>query len=355
MPFLDVARQYASLFKDTEYKVITTYLVGETDQQVIDYTDSDEVLFLNNRSGDLKGLKRKQIQQIKQLCSQYDFQFAIGHRYQAIYILRHIRGLPVIGVNHSFGKLKRFTRRLFINMHKKNLYLLGVSNAIRDEMRSALPNFPKEHILTLYNRINVKNILKKQLSRSEARKQLDLPQDKYVFANVGRLHPDKDQKTLISAFAKAAPKVPDAILVILGEGRLEQDLKNQVKQLKLEKQVLFLGMIPDAVNYFRAFDGFVLSSDFEPFGMVLLESIIADVPVIATNVGGAKEVIKTKQWLFDVGNVHQLEQLIVDLYNQSDNQCKDINVENKQWMMQYFTDEAVKDSFWSLPFLNNIL
>ncbi len=354
IPFLDVARQYASLFKDTEYKVITAYLVGEKDQQVVDYTDSDEVLFLSNRSGELKGLKRKQIQQIKQLCSQYDFQFAIGHRYQAIYILRHIKDLPVIGVNHSFGKLKRFTRRLFLNMHKKNLYLLGVSNAIRDEMRASLPNFSREHILTLYNRINVDDVLKKQLSRSDARKHLGLSCDQYVFANVGRLHPDKDQKTLINAFAKAAPKLPDTQLVILGKGRLEQDLKDQVKQLQLEDRVLFLGLVPDAVNYFRAFDGFVLSSDFEPFGMVLLESIIADVPVIATNVGGAKEVIKTRQWLFEIGNVKQLEQLMVALYNQDEKQCKDINTENKQWMMQHFTDEAVKESFWSLPFIKNI-
>ena len=352
IPFLDVARQYASLFKDTEYQVITAYLVGEENQQVIDYTDSDEVLFLNNSSGDLKGLKRKQIKQVKQLCSQYDFKFAIGHRYQATYILRHIKNLPVIGVNHSFGKFKRFTRRLFVNMHKKNLYLIGISNAIRDEMRACLPKFPKEQILTLYNRVNVEQVITGQVNRTEARKHLGLPEDKYVFSNVGRLHPDKDQKTLINAFAKVAPKLPDAILVILGKGRLEQELKQQVKQLKLEERIFFPGMVPDAVNYFRAFDSFVLSSDHEPFGMVLLEAIIAEVPVIATNAGGAKEVIKNTQWLFDVGDENQLEQLMLDIYAQDDDNLRVINEQNMQWLKQNFTDDAVKDSFWELPFLN---
>ncbi len=355
IPFLDVARQYASLFKCTEYQVITVFLVGEEDQQVIDYADSDKVLFLKNSSGDLKGLKRKQIKQVKAICSQYDFKFAIGHRYQAIYILRHIKNLPVLGVNHSFGKLKRFSRRLFLNMHKKNLYLIGISNAIRDEMRAALPKFPEEQIVTLYNRINVKQVLNIQIDRSEARNFLGLPEDKFVFANVGRLHPDKDQKTLISAFAKVAPQLPDSILVILGKGRLEKVLKEQVKQLKLEERVFFLGLVPDAVKYYRAFDSFVLSSDYEPFGMVLLEAVIAEVPVISTNAGGAKEVIKNKKWLFDVGNVEQLERTMVSLHHQDKKQRKEINEDNRQWMMQHFTDEAVKDSFWLLPFLNKIL
>lgn len=354
IPFLDVARQYASLFNDSEYLVITAYLVGEENQQVIDYTGSDEVLFLNNRSGDLKGLKRKQIKQVKQLCAQYDFKFAIGHRYQATYILRHIKNLPVIGVNHSFGKFKRFTRRLFVNMHKKNLYLIGISNAIRDEMRACLPGFPKEQILTLYNRVNVEQILKIQVSRSEARKHLGLPEDKYVFSNVGRLHPDKDQKTLINAFAKVASKLSDAILVILGKGRLEQELKQQVKQLKLEGSVFFLGMVPDAVNYYRAFDSFVLSSDHEPFGMVLLEAIIAEVPVIATNVGGAKEVIKNAQWLFDVGDVDTLAELMLDIYSQNEAHINALNKQNMQWLHKNFTDEMVRHSFWQLPFMKLI-
>lgn len=355
MPFLDVARQYASLFKETEYQVITAYLVGEEDQHVIDYTDSDEVVFLNNCSGDLKGLKRKQIKQVKRLCSQYKFKFAIGHRYQAAYILRHIKHLPVIAVNHSFGKFKRFTRRLFVNMHKKNLYLLGVSNAIRDEMRICLPKFPRAQVLTLYNRVNVEQVLKVQINRAEARKRLGLPDDKYVFANVGRLHPDKDQKTLINAFANAAPKLADTILVILGQGRLEQELKEQVKKLKLEERVFFLGMVPDAIQYYRAFDSFILSSDYEPFGMVLLEAIIAEVPVIATNVGGAKEVINEVKWLFDVGNEGQLEKLMIDIYHQNEAKLKNINEQNMQWLMQNFTDAAVKDTFWKLPFIKALV
>ncbi|MDX2506143.1 MAG: glycosyltransferase [Gammaproteobacteria bacterium] len=352
-PFLDVARQYASLFKGTQYKVITVYLVGDINDDVVRQTASDEVIFLEYPAKSLKGLKRKPIKQVKKLCSQYNFQFAIGHRYQAIYILRNIKNLPVIGINHSFGKFKRFTRRWFVNHHKKNLYLLGVSNAIRDEMREYLPGFPQDQIQTLYNRINVGQVMAEQVERVKARKYLGIAQDKYVFANVGRLHPDKDQKTLINAFAEVALELPDVILVILGMGRLDKELKQQVNDLKLDDRVFFLGLVPHAVNYFRAFDSFVLSSDYEPFGMVLLEAIIAQVPVISTNVGGAKEIIMDDQCLFDVGDVNKLAKLMLYIYAQNEADKNALNEQNMQWLDKNFTDESVKKAFWNLPFMQS--
>ena len=351
IPYLDVARQYASLFKGTDYQVITVYLIGKKSDEVITQTDSDEVLFLENHKKELRGLKRKQIKQVKQLCEQYHFEFIIAHRYKAMFISRHIKNMPVIGIHHSFGNYLRFMRRWFVNHHKKDLYLVGVSNAIRDDIRHYLPDFPQEQIQTLYNRINIQQVVDNQVSRSEAREHLGIAQDKYVFSNVGRLHPDKDQKTLINAFAKIAPKLPDAILVILGKGRLEADLKQQVKQLKLEDRVVFTGIVPNAVNYYRAFDSFILSSDYEPFGMVLLEAIIADVPVISTNVGGAREIITDQKWLFDVGDVDKLAQLMSQIYKLDEVESKLLNEHNKQCLEQNFTDDAVKHSFWNLPFV----
>jgi glycosyltransferase involved in cell wall biosynthesis len=352
IPYLDVARQYASLFKGTEYQLITAYLIGDKNDNVIEQTQSDKVLFLENRSKDLRGLKRKQIKQVKQLCSEYNFDFIIAHRYKAMFISRHINNVPVLGIHHSFGNYLRFMRRWFVNHHYKNLYLLGVSNAIADDIKKYLPNFPQQQIQTLYNRVNIEQVSTAQISPTEARNFLGIADNKYVFANVGRLHPDKDQKTLINAFANVADKLADAILVILGKGRLEKELKQQVQQLKLQDRVFFLGLIPNAINYYKAFDCFVLSSDYEPFGMVLLEAIIAQVPVIATNVGGAKEVVKTKQWLFDVGDKNQLAKLMLEMYQQDKTNRKKINATNNQWLDQNFTDTAVKQAFWKLPFLS---
>jgi len=351
MPFLDVARQYASLFVDTEYHVVTVYLTGKADQEVSQQTASDTVLFLENTSKELTGLKRKQIKQLRHICQQYNFEFAIAHRYKAIFILQYIKDLPVIGVHHAFNVYQRFMRRYFIDHHQKNLCLLGVSNAIRDDIRKQLIHFPQQQIQTLYNRVNIEQISSLQLEASAARDFLKLDKDSYIFSNVGRLHPDKDQKTLIYAFAKVTEQLPNAKLIIIGKGRLEQDLKQQVQTLGLENQVLFLGVIPNAVNYFRAFDSFVLSSDHEPFGMVLLEAIIAQLPIIATNAGGAKEIIQDPQYRFNIGDSDKLAELMLMTYRLDNAQKIKINKDNMHWLEQNFTDKAVTDNFWQLPFM----
>ncbi|MCK5696531.1 MAG: glycosyltransferase, partial [Gammaproteobacteria bacterium] len=252
-----------------------------------------------------------------------------------------------------YGNYLRFMRRWFVNHHTKNLYLLGVSNAIRDDIRHYLPHYPQEQIQTLYNRINIEQVTTDQLSRAEARRFLGLTDDQYVFANVGRLHPDKDQKTLINAFATVAQQLPHAILMIMGKGRLEAELKQQVKQLKLTEQVIFTGNVVNAVNYYRAFDNFILSSDYEPFGMVLLEAIMADVPVISTNVGGAKEIITDQQWLFDVGDDHALSQLMLKMSALDTLETDLLNQQNREFMEHNFTDAAVKDYFWNLAFIKS--
>ena len=121
MPFLDVARQYASLFEDSEYKVITVYLTGEQDQHVIKNSASDEVIFLEYTSKQISGLKLKQIKQLTQLHQRYHFDFAIAHRYKAIYILQFLKGLPVIGINHAYNVFRSPLRRWFLTLNQKNL------------------------------------------------------------------------------------------------------------------------------------------------------------------------------------------------------------------------------------------
>jgi len=355
MPFMDVARQYASLFQDTDYGLITVFLIGGKNDDVAKKVNSERVIFLENSSRDLRGLKRKQIEQIRRICGQYDFKFSIAHRYQAFFILRHIKNLPVIGVHHRYGVYKRFRRRWFVNINKKNLYLLGVSNAIRDDIRRSLPNISQNQIHSLYNRIDIEQVELNQVNRFNAREYLGISQEKYVFANVGRLHPEKDQHTLISAFAKITSSLPNAILVILGKGPLESDLKSHVKELKIESKVKFMGVVPDAINYFKAFDCFVLSSNCEPFGMVLLEAIAAQLPIIATNTGGPKEIIKNKSCLFDVGDVKGLSELMSKICHITNIEKNNITQMNRRLMEDEFSYNAVKQAFWTLPFMLSLL
>ena len=312
-PFMDCARQYAALFKGTDYKVCTVYLTGEPNDEVAQGSASDEVIFLNYSSKQVRGLKLAAIADFKKIVASRNFTLCIAHRFKPIYIALFGSKLPVIGVHHAFGDYKRRSRQWLANHFRDRLRLLGVSNAVRDDMRSCLPKFKPENIETLYNRIDVEAVQAEQVSREQARETLKLPLDAWIVGNVGRLHPDKDQTTLIKGFAKALPDLPaGSLLAIMGSGRLEQQLKQLAIDLGVADSVRFLGQVPNGRRYFKAFNLFVLTSDYEPFGMVLLEAMAADVPVIATNCGGAKEVVSDPQYLFELGSVEELSRLLIE-------------------------------------------
>lgn len=349
-PFLDCARQYASLFQGSGYKVTTVFLTGAADPQVAAGCASDEVLFLEFSSKAVRGLKLGAIRALRRIAAERRFSFCIAHRFKPIYVALLATRLPVIGVHHAFGDYQRKGRRLFANLCRKRLSLLGVSDAVRDDMRRCLAQWPGERIQTLYNRIDIDALQAALVPRAEARQALGLDAQAWVVGNVGRLHPDKDQATLLRGFAQALPDLPaGARLAILGKGRLEDSLKALATQLGIADHVLFLGQVPDARRYFQAFDVFALSSDHEPFGMVLLEAMVAGVPVLATACGGAREVVEGVGVLFALGDAGQLAAALAHMAELDEQQRATCAALMLQRLRERFSDQAVREMFWRLP------
>ena len=354
-PFLDCARQYASLFVGTPYKVTTVYLTGAPSVEVELGSASDEVVFLDYRSRDVRGLKLKAIRDIKRLVAGRNFQFCIAHRFKPIYVALLGTDLPVIGVHHGFGDYQRLSRKLFANCFRKRLALLGVSNAVRNEIRACLPSWPAERIETLYNRIDIAAVQAEQVCRDDARAHLGLPQDAWVVGNVGRLHPDKDQATLIRGFAQALPQLPaGSLLAIMGSGRLELSLKALAVELGVSASVRFLGQVPQGRRYFKAFDVFALTSDHEPFGMVLLEAMAAGVPVICSDCGGGREVVGESEWLFALGSAQALGQRLVRMAIERPQSQADFVEALHDRIVNMFSDPATRRVFWHLSMLQGI-
>lgn len=352
-PFLDCARQYSKLFSGTEYKVITVYLTGEASEEVAQVTCSDEVIFLGYKSSQVRGLKLKAIVEVRKILARGTFKFCIAHRSKPTYVALLASQLPVISIHHNYDDFGRFTRRLMVNLFRKRLLLLGVSDSVRDEMRASLPHWPSNQIETLYNRIDVAAVQSQFLSREAEREFLGLPADSWVVGNVGRLHHDKDQATLLRGFKKALPNLPvHSLLVIMGKGPLEKDLKQLALDLGISESVIFTGNVPDGKKYFKAFDVFALTSDHEPFGMVLLEAMAAGLPLICSNCGGGAEVVQDVGMLFPLGDEDTLATCIVDQYNERES----MNVAKVlQKLQDRFSDEAVRARFWSLQFISRLL
>ncbi|ANQ86738.1 glycosyltransferase [Azoarcus olearius] len=355
-PFADVARQYAVLFRDTPYKVTTVYLTDPPSDEVTALSASDEVIYLDYDGKDVRGLKLDAMRRLREIVAARDVRMILAHRFKPIFISCWATKLPVIGVHHAFGDYERRSHQLFARWFGKRLGLLGVSDAIRDDIRRGVPSWPADRIETLHNRIDVDAVRADVLPRAAARERLGLPQDAYVIGNVGRLHPDKDQATLLRAFARARAALPTGALVaILGKGRLEAKLKAQAAELGIADAVRFLGQVPNARTAFSAFDLFALSSDHEPFGMVLLEAMAAGVPVVATDCGGAPEVVGDAGALFPLGDDAALARLIVAHAGWSDAQRTAGAEAALARLRAYFSDEAARQRFFALPMVQDAL
>lgn len=353
-PFLDCARQYAVLFKNTPYKVITVFLSGDADPAVAEKACSDEVIFLGYKSKQLSGLKLGIIQKIRQLLQQYNFVACIAHRAKPTYVAALATNLPILSIRHSFGDFDRPGRRLLVKLFKSRLTLLAVSNTVRDEIREGLPNWPQEQIQTLYNRINVELVKSELLTKQEARQKLNLLPNDWIVGSVGRIHPDKDPQTLIRGFAKALPSLPEnAKLCFIGKGRLESELKILVQELNITDYVLFLGPIAEARRYFRAFDVFALSSDREPFGMVLLEAMAAELPIICTDCGGGAEIIDGVGQLFKFRDIDALSNALINTANVENSMANKQAINSR--LETFFSDSAVKTAFWTNPRISKLL
>ncbi len=171
-----------------------------------------------------------------------------------------------------------------------------------------------------------KNLLKAGLSENklvviyngiqENKKMRNLPMkiDGFILGTCARLTKRKGINYLIEAFQRIREKYKDIHLVIIGDGEDRKNLEKLVSQNNKD-YVHFLGSIPEASSYFSNFHIFVLPSLNESFGIVILEAMAQRIPVIATRVGGVREIIRDKETgiLVAPKDVRSLVEAIIEL------------------------------------------
>ena len=115
---------------------------------------------------------------------------------------------------------------------------------------------------------------------------------KYII-NIGRLTKQKNQKFLIEGFHKILEKEPDLYLLILGIGELEDELKKIIVKLNLQNKVFFEGYCKNVYSYLSKAKCFVLSSEWEDPGFVLVEAAFSRVPIISSDCpNGPNEILE---------------------------------------------------------------
>lgn len=212
-------------------------------------------------------------------------------------------GLPLVFHVHStekgrtLGNGSGVVSNIELRAGKMADMIITVSYAMKDELIGL--GFPKDKIQVSYNGVdpqkyNPANVSKEQIRK--IREKYDVKDDEFMILFLGRLVPIKGVDRLIMALPHILPKIPKVKLVIVGVGDLQEYLTNLTKTIKLENYVKFcFDFIPEEerIAHYAACDVAVFPSQYEPFGIVALEAMSMEKPVVvgAAGTSGMREIV----------------------------------------------------------------
>ena len=162
--------------------------------------------------------------------------------------------------------------------------LIAISDAVRRFLATA--GLPEEKLVTVRYGLDDLPTARSELTPSAA----GIPDGAPLAVAVGRLIGQKDHATLLRAFGRVRDSLPEAVLAVLGSGPLESETRALARELGLDGAVLLPGRL-EIRDWLERADVFVHTSRWEGFGIVLLEAMLARLPVVATRVSAVPEIV----------------------------------------------------------------
>ena len=218
--------------------------------------------------------------------------------------------IPFVYTAHGFLN-PRWTRRIFPCWGK---LVIAISQPVREHL---LRNFglSEERIRLVHNGIDIKRNQKPVTSnQNEIKKRYGL-KDGPLVGIIARLSEVKGHKYLLIAMKKVIAEIPQAQLLIVGEGSLKKDLQGLAEQLEIIQSIYFIPAVSDTVEPLSIMDVFVMPSLEEGLGLSIMEAMFAGVPVAATAAGGITTLVKDNQTgiLVKPADAHNLALAIIEL------------------------------------------
>ena len=204
-----------------------------------------------------------------------------------------LAGARIIHTEHEFFSFtrSRFSRVMIRSLLRLCDQMTVVGPEVADYFTRTI-GIPRERVMVVPNAVD---ITKFDCDRKAAREELGLSPHEVVIGTVGRLAPEKDQTTLLEAFRKIKGEHPPVRLVIVGDGRMSEELKSHANRIGVFDRTLFLGYRRDIPKLLAAMDIFVLSSIREGLPISLIEAMAARKPVVSSDIGSVKDLVKNGQ------------------------------------------------------------
>jgi glycosyltransferase involved in cell wall biosynthesis len=194
-------------------------------------------------------------------------------------------GVPVIASEHIVPQYYQSRKIEFVLLAASSFLVKGMT-VLSNAVRALYPSYIQRRMSVIPNPVFIGNT-RGEKSSKPARKRI---------LNIGRLDPQKDQKTLIAAFARLANDFPDWDLRIIGEGPLRPDLESQTHALNLSERISLPGTTDKIALEYEAASLFAMPSRFESFGLVTAEAMSYSVPAVGfADCPGTNEIIVNQE------------------------------------------------------------
>lgn len=186
-------------------------------------------------------------------------------------------GVPVrIAHSHSTSNKKEWKKTLLKNILRPFSKVFATNYFCCSELAGRWLFGDKAYddgkVYLLNNAIDVDKFRYDEKIRREKRKELNIKDNQLVIGHIGRFVQQKNHEFLIDIFNEIYKQDKNAILLLIGEGPLKEEIQNKVNELGLDKNVKFLGQRSDANELYQAMDLFLFPSLYEGLGMVLIEA-----------------------------------------------------------------------------------
>ena len=295
-------REILRIFNDIHFDFLAPYSYISIENEVLDMGCA--VYHLPNRKRSFFKYQREIRKFFKVNAPKYDVVWLNDCLFCNLDSLRFakkygIKGRIIHAHNSSaMGSLSQFIRHQI----GKHLLILYATDYWACSDKAAIWSYTREIVKNkkysvVVNAINTERFQYDVDRRQKIREALKL-NGRLVIGNIGRLHFQKNQEFLLDIFSKLYEKEKNSILVLVGDGPDKHCLKEKVKNLGLEKKVIFMGFRDDVPDLLLAMDVFVLPSRFEGLGIVAIEAQCCGLPcVLSDEVPACTKILDTTSYL----------------------------------------------------------
>lgn len=245
------------------------------------------------------GIDRACARRLNDLVQQENVSLLHAHQYTPFFQAMLSRGLfgrtPVLFTEHGrhFPDLPS-RKRSIVNriLLRKQDRMVGCGGAVQQALIDN-EGLPKHRVELVYNGVDLDELATAPTgARTAIRREFGLSDDEFVVIQVARLHQLKDHQTALRAIDHARRTCPHIRLLVAGDGEERSSIEQSIDRLNLQDHVLLAGTRSDVPSLLAAADAFLLTSISEGIPLTVIEAMAAQLPVVATSVGGLPEMIE---------------------------------------------------------------